>query len=229
MLSDKEKKGRPVRSYVIRSGRITNSQRHAIDKLWNDHVVPYSGELLDLKEIFNNRLPITVEIGFGMGSSLIDMARKESKTNFLGIEVHKPGIGKTLNDVELYAIKNLKLICHDATEVFQNAFENKSLDRVLIYFPDPWPKKRHAKRRLIQTEFATVISEKLKIGGHLHLSTDWRPYADHMVSVLEKVPHLKNAIAQNSFWENPKRPETKFERRGKTLGNKIWDLLYKKE
>ena len=145
MLSDKEKKGRPVRSYVIRSGRITNSQRHAIDKLWNDHVVPYSGGLLDLRKIFNNRLPITVEIGFGMGSSLIDMARKESKTNFLGIEVHKPGIGKTLNDVELYAIKNLKLICHDATEVFQNAFKNKSLDRILIYFPDPWPKKKARK------------------------------------------------------------------------------------
>ena len=117
----------------------------------------------DLDALFGRQAPRVVEIGFGMGSSLIDMARKESKTNFLGIEVHKPGIGKTLNDVELYAIKNLKLICHDATEVFQNAFKNKSLDRILIYFPDPWPKKRHAKRRLIQSEFATIISEKLKI------------------------------------------------------------------
>ena len=229
MLRDKERAGRPVRSYVIRSGRITNSQRHAVEKLWNDHVITYSGQLLDLEEIFNNRLPITVEIGFGMGSSLIDMARKESKANFLGIEVHKPGLGKTLNDIELYSIKNLKLVCHDATEVFQNALKDKSLDRVLIYFPDPWPKKRHAKRRLIQTEFAKIISEKLKIGRHLHLSTDWKPYADHMVSVLEQVPHLKNAIAKNSFWENPERPETKFEKRGRNLGNKIWDLLYRKE
>ena len=229
MLRDKERAVRPVRSYVIRSGRITNSQRHAVEKLWNDHVIAYSGQLLDLEEIFDNRLPITVEIGFGMGSSLIDMARKESKANFLGIEVHKPGLGKTLNDIELYSIKNLKLVCHDATEVFQNALKDKSLDRVLIYFPDPWPKKRHAKRRLIQTEFAKIISEKLKIGGHLHLSTDWKPYADHMVSVLEQVPHLKNAIAKNSFWENPERPETKFEKRGRTLGNKIWDLLYRKE
>ena len=195
--------------------QVMMSWEDALMKKHADYICQNGGDIL--------------EIGFGMGSSLIDMARKESKTNFLGIEVHKPGIGKTLNDVELYAIKNLKLICHDATEVFQNAFKNKSLDRILIYFPDPWPKKRHAKRRLIQTEFATIISEKLKIGGHLHLSTDWRPYADHMVSVLEKVPQLKNAIAQNSFWENPKRPETKFERRGKTLGNKIWDLLYKKE
>ena len=209
-------------------GRTTQNQKRALIK-YKDVFSIDDWSMIESIATSGSHLSIGLEIGFGMGSSLIDMARKESKTNFLGIEVHKPGIGKTLNDVELYAIKNLKLICHDATEVFQNAFKNKSLDRVLIYFPDPWPKKRHAKRRLIQTEFATIISEKLKIGGHLHLSTDWRPYADHMVSVLEKVPHLKNAIAQNSFWENPKRPETKFERRGKTLGNKIWDLLYEKE
>jgi len=225
----KDNKGRPVRSYVIRSGRITNSQRQAIERLWDDHVIPFSGDLLDLGDIFQNSLPITVEIGFGMGSSLIDMAYKSSDANFLGIEVHKPGIGKVLKDIEILGIKNLKLICHDAAEVFSHAFGDKTLDRVLVFFPDPWPKKRHAKRRIIQPEFVTKISEKLKSNGSLHLATDWSPYAEHMIEVLDKIPSLSNAIAPKVFWENPARPETKFEKREKKLGNKILDLLYKKE
>ena len=229
MKNHKDNKGRPVRSYVIRSGRITNSQRQAIGRLWDDHVIPFSGDLLDLGDIFRNSLPITVEIGFGMGSSLIDMAYKSSDVNFLGIEVHKPGIGKVLKDIEILGIKNLKLICHDAAEVFNHAFGDKTLDRVLVFFPDPWPKKRHAKRRIIQPEFVTKISEKLKNKGFLHLATDWSPYAEHMIEVLDKIPSLSNAIAPKVFWENPARPETKFEKRGKKLGNKILDLLYQKE
>ena len=229
MKNHKDNKGRPVRSYVIRSGRITNSQRQAIERLWDDHVIPFSRDLLDLGEIFQNSLPITVEIGFGMGSSLIDMAYKRSDTNFLGIEVHKPGIGKVLKDIETLGIENLKLICHDAAEVFNYAFEDKTLDRVLVFFPDPWPKKRHAKRRIIQPEFVSIISEKLKNNGCLHLATDWSPYAEHMIEVLDKIPSFSNAIAPKVFWENPERPETKFEKRGKKLGNRIWDLLYQKE
>jgi tRNA (guanine-N7-)-methyltransferase len=225
----KDNKGRPVRSYVIRSGRITISQRQAIGRLWNDHVIPFSGGLLDLGEIFQNSLPITVEIGFGMGSSLIDMACKRPDTNFLGIEVHKPGIGKVLKCIEKLGIENLKLICHDAAEVFNNAFEDETLDRVLVLFPDPWPKKRHAKRRIIQPEFVSKVSEKLKNNGCIHLATDWSPYAEHMIEVLDKIPSLSNAIAPKVFWENPERPETKFEKRGKKLGHRIWDLLYQKE
>ena len=207
---------------------MTDSQRQAIAKLWNDNIIPFSGESLALEKIFKNFLPVTVEVGFGMGSSLISMAREESKANFLGIEVHKPGIGRTLNDIDRLGIKNLKLICHDAAEVFRSAFKEQSLDRVLVFFPDPWPKKRHAKRRIIQPEFVKNISAKLKSNGYLHLATDWLPYAEHMIEVLEKVPSLSNAVAPKSFWENPKRPETKFERRGKNLGNNIWDLLYRK-
>ena len=207
---------------------MTDSQRQALEKLWNDNIIPFSGESLALDKIFKNFLPVTVEVGFGMGSSLISMAREESKANFLGIEVHKPGIGRTLNDIEQLGIKNLKLICHDAAEVFRSAFKEQSLDRVLVFFPDPWPKKRHAKRRIIQPEFVKNISAKLKNNGYLHLATDWLPYAEHMIEVLEKVPSLSNAVAPKSFWENPKRPETKFERRGKNLGNNIWDLLYRK-
>ena len=158
MKNHKDNHSRPVRSYVIRSGRITNSQRQAIGRLWDDHVIPFSGDLLDLGDIFQNSLPITVEIGFGMGSSLIDMAYKSSDANFLGIEVHKPGIGKVLKDIEILGIKNLKLICHDAAEVFNHAIGDKTLDRVLVFFPDPWPKKRHAKRRIFQPEFVTKIS-----------------------------------------------------------------------
>lgn len=229
MKNHKDNKGRPVRSYVIRSGRITISQRQAIGRLWDDHVIPFSGGLLDLGEIFQNSLPITVEIGFGMGSSLIDMACKRPDTNFLGIEVHKPGIGKVLKAIEKLGIENLKLICHDAAEVFNNAFEDETLDRVLVLFPDPWPKKRHAKRRIIQPEFVSKVSEKLKNNGCIHLATDWSPYAEHMIEVLDKIPSLSNAIAPNVFWENPERPETKFEKRGKKLGNRIWDLLYQKE
>ena len=229
MKNHKDNKGRPVRSYVIRSGRITISQRQAIGRLWNDHVIPFSGGLLDLGEIFQNSLPITVEIGFGMGSSLIDMACKRPDTNFLGIEVHKPGIGKVLKCIEKLGIENLKLICHDAAEVFNNAFEDETLDRVLVLFPDPWPKKRHAKRRIIQPEFVSKVSEKLKNNGCIHLATDWSPYAEHMIEVLDKIPSLSNAIAPKVFWENPERPETKFEKRGKKLGNRIWDLLYQKE
>ncbi len=228
MITDKNSTDRPVRSYVIRSGRMTDSQRQAITKLWNDNIIPFSGESLALDKIFKNFLPVTVEVGFGMGSSLISMAREESNANFLGIEVHKPGIGRTLNDIERLGIKNLKLICHDAAEVFRSAFKEQSLDRVLVFFPDPWPKKRHAKRRIIQPEFVKNISAKLKNNGYLHLATDWLPYAEHMIEVLEKVPSLSNAVAPKSFWENPKRPETKFERRGKNLGNNIWDLLYRK-
>ena len=183
---------------------MTDSQRQAREKLWNDIIIPFSGESLDLDKIYKNSLPITVEVGFGMGSSLIDMALEESNVNFLGIEVHKPGIGRALNDIERLGIKNLNLICDDAAEVFKSAFKAQSLDRVLVFFPDPWPKKRHAKRRIIQPEFVQNISGKLKSDGYLHLATDWLPYAEHMIEVLESVSSLSNAVAPKGFWGNPK-------------------------
>ena len=219
---------RPIRSYVIRSGRLTNSQQKAIDEYWSDSVIPYTGELLDIENIFNDTLPITLEIGFGMGTSLTKMACEDSRSNFLGIEVHKPGIGKTLHGINSFKIKNLKLICHDAIEVFHNSLADHSLDRVLIFFPDPWPKKRHHKRRLIQVEFMTLIAQKLKPNAYLHLATDWKPYAEHMIEVLESLSFFTNAIGSYQYWEQPERPETKFEKRGKSLGHGVWDLLYKK-
>ena len=222
------KNKRPIRSYSTRSGRLTDSQRKAIDKYWKDNVIPYRGELLDLGSIFSNQRPITLEIGFGMGASLTEMAQKDIGSNFLGIEVHKPGIGKTLNEIHLLNVKNLKLMCHDAIEVVTHSLVDQSLDRVLIFFPDPWPKKRHNKRRLIQTDFMTLIARKLKPNGRLHLATDWKPYAAHMMNVLEALSEFNNAIAPHHFWGQPDRPETKFEKRGKNLGHGVWDLLYKK-
>ena len=219
---------RPIRSYVIRSGRLTTSQKKAIDEYWADGVIPYTGELLDTENIFNDNLPITLEIGFGMGTSLTKMAREDSRSNFLGIEVHKPGIGKTLHSINSFKIRNLKLICHDAIEVFHNSLADHSVDRVLIFFPDPWPKKRHHKRRLIQVEFMTLIAKKLKPNTYLHVATDWKPYAEHMMEVLESLSFFTNAIGPYQYWEQPERPETKFEKRGKSLGHGVWDLLYKK-
>ena len=219
---------RPVRSYVIRSGRITNSQRHAIEQYWESNVVTYTGALLDLPCIFKNNLPVTLEIGFGMGASLIEMADKDKDRNFLGVEVHKPGVGKTLHDANLLEIKNLKLMCHDAQEVFQHSLEDNSIDRVLIFFPDPWPKKRHRKRRLVQTEFMKLIARKLKANGSLHLATDWKEYAEYMMEVIEPLPEFRNAIAPNRYWEKSTRPKTKFENRGRKLGHGVWDLMYKK-
>ena len=219
---------RPVRSYVIRSGRITNSQLQAIEDYWEVNVVAYTGALLNLEYIFKNNLPVTLEIGFGMGASLIEMAVKDKGCNFLGVEVYKPGVGKTLHDANLLEIKNLKLMCHDAQEVFQHSLEDNSIDRVLIFFPDPWPKKRHRKRRLVQTEFMKLIARKIKANGSLHLATDWKEYAEYMMEVIEPLPEFRNAIAPNRFWEKSTRPKTKFENRGRKLGHGVWDLMYKK-
>jgi tRNA (guanine-N7-)-methyltransferase len=219
---------RPVRSYVIRSGRMTNSQRQAIDEYWEDNVVAYTGDLLDLECIFKNNLPVTLEIGFGMGASLIQMAVRDKGCNFLGVEVHRPGVGKTLHDANLKEIKNLKLICHDAQEVVQYSLADDSIDRILIFFPDPWPKKRHRKRRLIQTEFVKMIASKLKTNGSLHLATDWKEYAEYMMEVIEPLSEFRNAVAPNRYLEKSMRPKTKFENRGRKLGHSVWDLLYKK-
>ena len=217
---------RPVRSYVIRSGRLTNSQHQAIEKYWEDNVVGYTAEVLDLECLFKNNLPVTLEIGFGMGASLTEMASKDRGSNFLGVEVHRPGIGKTLHDVKSMEIKNLKLMCHDAQEIVQYSLADNSIDRVLIFFPDPWPKKRHRKRRLIQTEFIKLLAKKIKVDGCLHLATDWKDYAEYMIEVIEPLEEFRNAISPNHYWEKPIRPTTKFETRGRKLGHGVWDLLY---
>lgn len=227
-MPDSETRKRPIRSYVIRSGRTTQSQRKALEQHWDNYVVEYQPGLLELGRCFEQDFPLTVEIGFGMGDSLLQMAEGNPEQNFLGIEVHRPGVGKLMRGAEARGLTNLKVICHDATEVMEHCFKDDTLERVLIFFPDPWHKKRHHKRRIVQPEFASLLASRLRPGGSLHLATDWEQYAEHMVEVLENEPTLVNANGKGNFWLNPERPETKFERRGERLGHGVWDLLYRK-
>lgn len=228
MTNSDSQNNRPVRSYVVRSGRLTDSQRKAIDKHWQDHVLNFTGAALDLSAAFSRTAPLTLEIGFGMGASMVAMAESEPNTNFLGIEVHRPGLGKVLQEISTRKLENLKLLCHDAKEVVELGIAPGSLQRILVLFPDPWPKKRHHKRRLIQSEFVELLASRLTAQGTLHLATDWQAYAEHMLEVLEASPTLINANGAGAYWEKPSRPGTKFEARGRRLGHGVWDLLYKK-
>ena len=213
---------------MIRSGRLTDSQRKAIDQHWRSYVVEYRPGLLPLNSLFAAEKPLIVEIGFGMGDSLLELAQQNPDSNFIGIDVHRPGVGKLLNGIAEHKLSNLKIICHDAKEVLEHCFETDSIDRLLVFFPDPWPKKRHRKRRLIQPDFIDCVSRRLKAGGEIHLATDWQDYLEQMVEVLESNEALSNAFGNNSYWTDSDRPVTKFERRGKQLGHDVWDLLYRK-
>ena len=171
---------------------------------------------------------LVVEIGFGMGDSLLEMARAHPDTNYLGIEVHRPGVGKLLHGIVEYKLGNLKIVCHDATEVLAQGFSEETIDRVQIFFPDPWPKKKHQKRRIVQPAFMELLRTRLKPNGDIHLATDWQHYAEYMLEVLEAAPGLENVCGANQYWTDHQRPGTNFERRGKRLGHGVWDLLYRK-
>lgn len=220
-------KNRPIRSYVLRSGRLTDSQRNALDTHWDKHVIDYDGKQLQLGEIFTNNNPVTLEIGFGMGGSLLQMALDQPSRNFVGIEVHKPGVGKILQGIADAEITNLKIICHDAKEVLANSLADNSIDRLQLFFPDPWPKKKHNKRRIVQTEFIRSFLAKIRSGGHIHLATDWQAYAEHMMEVMSAIPEIENTAGKGKYWDNPERPVTKFETRGIRLGHGVWDLLFR--
>lgn len=219
---------RPIRSYVIRASRYTDAQKVAIDQHWDDYVIAYEPRLFPSEELFGNSNPLTVEIGFGMGDSLLEMAAANPQINFLGIEVHKPGVGKLLHGVVEQNLSNVKVFCHDAKEILAHCLAPASIARLLIFFPDPWHKKRHNKRRLVQTDFITQQLPLLADGGRIHLATDWEPYAEHMVEAMEAVEGIENLNGAGQFWQQPDRPETKFERRGIRLGHGVWDLLYAK-
>jgi tRNA (guanine-N7-)-methyltransferase len=219
---------RPVRSYVIRGGRLTSSQRKALETYSAEYVVDYRPEPLDLHSLFGNDNPVIVEIGFGMGDSLLTMARAMPEKNFIGIEVHKPGIGKLLMGVGADAVGNIRVINHDAREVMEHCFADNCLDGIQVFFPDPWHKKRHNKRRLIQTEFVELLAQKLKAGGLLHLATDWQPYAEQMLEVLENNRRLVNEAGQGNYSSPGNRPATKFENRGRKLGHGVWDLQFRR-
>jgi len=217
-----------VRSYVLRAGRMSEGQKRAKYQLADQYLIPFDpSNKLAFKEIFSNDNKTYLEIGFGMGDATVEIAGEHLNRNFIGIEVHPPGIGRILNLIEDGSLRNLKIIEHDAVEVATHMLDEKSLDGIHIFFPDPWPKKKHHKRRLINTEFLRLIAPKLIDGGYLHISTDWEPYAEHILSTLEQNSQFNNTT--DDYSERPDyRPITKFERRGLKLGHQVWDITFNK-
>ncbi|HEY9198837.1 MAG TPA: tRNA (guanosine(46)-N7)-methyltransferase TrmB [Gammaproteobacteria bacterium] len=220
---------RHVRSFVRREGRITQSQQRALTDLLPRFAVPLDG-VLDLDALFGRQAPRTLEIGFGNGMSLAQMAAMAPEQDFLGIEVHRPGVGHLLLEIERHALDNVRVICADAVEILQRHIAPASLDRVLLFFPDPWPKQRHHKRRILQPSFVALVHDRLKPGGVFHMATDWRHYAGQMLEVMEAATGFRNTAGRGRFADKPDyRPETKFERRGLRLGHGVWDLVFVRE
>lgn len=219
---------RRIKSFVLRQGRITKGQRQALQEHWQQYGLQIEDGMLPLEKLFGGR-PLILEIGFGNGESLVDMAQQQDHNEFIGIEVHRPGVGKIIADARNKNIKNLKVYCADAAEVLKQCIPDKSLDRVQIFFPDPWHKRRHHKRRLIQGEFIDLVINKLKPGGRIHVATDWQHYAEQVVTELKINPQLKNMATDSDYCPRPSyRHETKFERRGLKLGHGIWDIVFQK-
>ncbi len=220
-----ESQHRSIRSFVLRTGRLTGAQERAIGALAPRFINPYSAALLDQHLGFNRAAPKILEIGFGMGETTAAIAADHPGTDYLGIEVHTPGIGALLIRIEALGLSNIRIIQHDAVEVLETMIPLASLDGVHVFFPDPWPKKRHHKRRLLQARTVALIADRLRPGGYLHVATDWEDYATQILDVLEAEPLLKNMAA--GFAERPaSRPITKFETRGKRLGHGVWDILF---
>ncbi|PCJ30589.1 MAG: tRNA (guanosine(46)-N7)-methyltransferase TrmB [Gammaproteobacteria bacterium] len=221
---------RTIRSFVRREGRLTPGQQQAIDNLWGKYAIDEGDSILDLNALFNRDAPKVLEIGFGNGASLIKMAISQPEHDFLGVEVHRPGVGQLLKAIEEHGLTNLKVACTDAVELLKNRITDNALDRLQLYFPDPWHKKRHHKRRIIQASFVTLLTEKIKSGGHLHMATDWQHYAEQMLDDLSQNDLFQNCSDDGGYIERPDyRPLTKFEQRGINLGHGIWDLLYKRK
>ena len=222
-----EKHLRKIQSFVKRSGRLTEGQKLGLTELWPSFGIDIGTKVLDLDNLFENNQPIVLEIGFGNGDSLLEMASNEPETNFLGIEVYEAGVGRLINEANKRQLTNLKVLKEDAVEVLTNHIADRSFSGFQLYFPDPWHKKKHHKRRLVQTDFMSLIASKLVDGGFVHMATDWEDYAEQMMSVLESHPGFKNTLGAHIYSPRPeRRPITKFERRGERLGHGVWDLLF---
>jgi tRNA (guanine-N7-)-methyltransferase len=220
---------RKIQSFVKREGRLTNAQARAIEQNWPTMGLDHQKELLDFNQVFGRTAPVILEIGFGMGQSLLDMAEASPESDFIGIEVHKPGVGACLGDANERGITNLRVYDHDAVEILNDCIADNSLSRIQLYFPDPWHKKRHHKRRLVQSAFVQELRQKLKVGGVFHMATDWEHYAEHMLEVMSQAEGFNNQSEDNAYVPRPTyRPITKFERRGERLGHGVWDLLFER-
>jgi tRNA (guanine-N7-)-methyltransferase len=220
---------RPIRSFVLRQGRATPAQRRAFTEHWPTFGVDYNGSTRDFDALFGRSAERVLEIGFGNGEQLAFAAGNEPTRDFIGVEVHGPGVGRLLNDIAAGGFSNVRIYQHDAVEVLKHEFADGSLQEVRIYFPDPWHKKRHHKRRLVQPEFVRLLCAKLKPGGLLHLATDWADYARHMWEVLDAEPLLENIAGAGAAVPRPDwRRQTHFETRGQKLGHGVWDLIYRR-
>jgi tRNA (guanine-N7-)-methyltransferase len=218
---------RPIRSFVLRQGRMSEAQRRAFEQHWDKYGLDYSGAVRDFDSVFGRQAERVLEIGFGNGEQLHFAAGNEPARDFIGVEVHGPGVGRVLNALAADKLANVRVYQHDAVEVLREEIADGSLDEVRIYFPDPWHKKKHNKRRLVNAEFVAMLCTKLRAGGKLHLATDWEHYAEQMRDVCEAEPRLRNVAGPRAAVERPPwRRQTHFETRGQKLGHGVWDLVY---
>jgi tRNA (guanine-N7-)-methyltransferase len=220
---------RKIRSYIRRQGRITQGQQIALEQYWDRYCLPLD-RLLIPTDVFYRSATLTLEIGFGNGDSLVQMAKANPDLDFIGIEVHRPGVGRLLMQLEEHGLNNVRVYCHDAIEILQNNIPNNSLSALHLFFPDPWPKLKHHKRRIVQPDFLNLIADKLKPGGYFHAATDWQDYAKSMLTVFSADKRFGNTSPDNAYSEKPDyRPLTKFEQRGINLGHDVWDLIFLKK
>jgi tRNA (guanine-N7-)-methyltransferase len=218
---------RHIRSYVLRQGRLTAAQGRAHEQLMPRYGIPYATEPVDLDRIFGRAAPRVLEIGFGMGDTTAEIAAARPGNDYLGVEVHTPGVGSLLKHIAAMDLANVRVIQHDAVEVLERMITPGALDGVHIFFPDPWPKKRHHKRRLVQPPLVALLASRMKPGGYLHVATDWEDYATQILEVLSAEPLLANAAT--GFAPRPDyRPLTKFENRGLKLGHRVWDVIFRR-
>jgi len=222
---------RTVKSFVLRAGRTTPGQRKVLEQHWPYYGLSLEQGLFNMQSAFGNDHPVIVEIGFGMGSSLLQMAQDNPQHNYIGIEVHKTGVVRLLGAAAQAQTRNLRIYREDAIAVLTQCITDNSLTGVQLFFPDPWPKKKHHKRRIVQLPFVALLYRKLKTGGFFHMATDWQPYAEHMIAVMHEAPGFVNihGMGQYANKRPNERPLTKFEQRGRELGHSIWDLYFTKD
>jgi tRNA (guanine-N7-)-methyltransferase len=224
-----ERPMRTIKSFVMRAGRMTEGQQRGLEQGLPRFGLELSDGLRDFDQVFGRHAPRTFEIGFGMGHSTLEMAAAAPEQDFIGVEVHRPGVGALLNGLLTQHMDNVRVYSCDALEVLRQCVADASLDRVLLFFPDPWHKSRHHKRRIVQPAFAELVRSKLRSGGVLHMATDWQPYAEHMLEVMNAAPGYRNQAADGQYVPRPEeRPVTKFERRGERLGHGVWDLKFER-
>jgi len=229
MTSSEQTFPQRIRSFIRRQGRVTPGQQLALDNYWVKYCLDPKVDY-DFSKVFGRDAPLFVEIGFGNGESLAKMAVANPETDYIGIEVHRPGVGHLMLLLDQQGLSNVRIYSHDAIEIIEHKIADNSLAGLHLFFPDPWPKKKHHKRRIVRPDFVELLVRKLKAGGYFHAATDWQNYAEAMLAILSAVPRLNNISPTGDYCERPEyRPLTKFEQRGIRLGHGVWDLIFRKE